>query len=74
MAATIVRLEENSYRQSWKESEAVRSCHRLCRQERYNPIRYSFNTVFIHASRRNKHAQFVVFDISSLHPFHLYIF
>lgn len=23
MAATIVRLEENSYRQSWKEAEAV---------------------------------------------------
>lgn len=58
MAATIVRLEENSYRQSWKEAEAVLSCHCLCLQERYDPFRYHFNIVVIHTSRRNKHAQF----------------
>lgn len=58
MAATIVRLEENSYRQSWKETEAALSCHCLCLQQRYDPFQYRFNIGFIHTSKRNKHAQF----------------
>lgn len=45
MAATIVRLEDNSYRQSWKEAEAVLSCHSLCLQERYNPFPVSLTYV-----------------------------
>lgn len=61
MAATRVRLEEKSYRLSWKEAEAFLSCHCLCLRERYDPFRYHFDVVFICTSRRNKHAQFFFF-------------
>lgn len=66
MAATIVRLRGNSYRLSC--GKVKLSCHCQCLQERYDPFRYHLNIVFIHTSRRNKHAQFfcsLFVDISS---------
>lgn len=56
MAATIVRLRGNSYRLPCRKVKL--SCHCLCLQERFDPFRYHLNIVFIHTSRRNKHAQY----------------
>lgn len=46
MAATRVRLEENSYRLSWEEAEAFLSCHCLRLRERYDPFSESLKILF----------------------------
>lgn len=76
MAATIVRLEGNSYRLSCRKVKL--SCHCLCVSRRGMTLfRYHFNIVFTHTSRRNKHAQFFLFvflDISSFCILFIHVF